>query len=90
LGSIVHPDFIGSKAAARAVWQFITGDTVHDGKDSNGIAAMMALSTCDKGVVLDMRAMNGATRDPSFDHFWKELEQQLNSYKTVHSRRHGN
>ncbi len=69
LGSIVHPDFIGSKAAAKVVWQFITGDTMHDGNDATVIAASWALSSCDQGTVLDMRAMNGATRDASFDPF---------------------
>ena len=89
LGHVVHPDFIGSKAAARAVWQFITGDNVDSGNDACGIAALWALNSCDKGVIVDMRAMSGATKDACYDPFWKELEQQSNSYKTVHSWRHG-
>jgi hypothetical protein len=66
LESVVHPDFIGSKVAARAVWQFITGDNVYSGNDASVIAALWALYSCDKGVIFDMRAMNGASKDPCF------------------------
>ncbi len=69
LGFVVHPDFIGTKAAAKAVWQFITGDTVQLGRNESEIAALWALNSCDQGVILDMRAMNGATKDPAFDPF---------------------
>ena len=89
LGSVVHPDFIGTKAAAKAVWQFITGDTIQLGRKECATAALWALNCCDQDVIFDMRAMNGATKDPAFDPFWKELEHQLHTYKTVHSRRYG-
>jgi hypothetical protein len=89
LACVVHPDFISSKAAAKAVWQFIAGDTVQLGRSDSATAALWALNSCDQDVIFDMRAMNGATKDPAFDPFWKELEEQLQSYKTVHSRRYG-
>ncbi len=88
LGAIVGPDFIHSKCAAKAVWQFITGCSVDAGCGGNAIAATWALHSCDKGIVMDMRAMNGKTKDPAYDHFWEELSRQLETYKTVHSRRH--
>ncbi len=89
LGSVVHPDFVGSMTTTKAVWQFITGGNVDSGNDASGIPALWALNSCDKGAVSDMRAMNGLTKYYRFDPFWKELEQKLNSNKTVHSRRHG-
>jgi len=38
---------------------------------------------------MDMRAMNGKTKYLAFVPFWEELKMQMESYKTVHSRRHG-
>ena len=77
MGAVVGPDFISNKLAAKAVWQFITGNNVDAGNDAYVIAAMWALNSCDQGIVLDMRSMNGATKNPAFEPFWKELEQQL-------------
>jgi hypothetical protein len=89
MGSVVHLDFMSSKAASNAVWQFITVDTVYH-KDVNTTAGVIwALGSGDEGGIIDMRAMHGKTEDPAFDPFWKELEHQLHSYKTVHSRRYG-
>ena len=53
------------------------------------VAAMWALDSGDKDIVLDMRAMNGTTKGNDFVPFSEELKRQLESYKTVHSRRHG-
>jgi hypothetical protein len=88
LGSVVGPDLICNKAAAKAVWQFITGSNVDAGDESNIVRAMWAMHSGDKGIVLDMRTMNGKTKDPAFDPFFMEMGRQLESYKTVHSRRH--
>ena len=89
-GNVVHLDFIGSKAAAKAIWQFITGNNVDAGNDAFVIASMWALNSCDQGIVLDLRSMNGgATKNHAFEPFGKELEHQLHAYKTVHSRRYG-
>jgi len=89
MGAVVGPDFICSKMAARAVWQFITGSSVDVGTEDKVIAAMWALNSSDKDIVMDMRTMNGKTKDSAFVPFWEELKRQLESYKTVHSRRHG-
>jgi hypothetical protein len=90
LGSVVHPDFISSKAAAKALWKFITSDTVYkDGSSAEVDVAMWALGSGDEGVIIDTRAMNVRTKNLAFDHFWKELELQLHSYKIVHTRRYG-
>jgi hypothetical protein len=88
MGAVVGPDLISSKMAAKAVWQFITGSSVHNGSEDNIIAAMWALHCCDKDIVMDMRTMNGKAKDDAFVPFWEELKRQLESYKTVHSRRH--
>jgi hypothetical protein len=87
--TVVHPDFIGSKDVANAIRQFITGNNVDASNDASVIVTMWALNSCDQGIVLDMRSMNGATKNPAFEPFWKELEHQLHTYKTVHSRRYG-
>ena len=88
LGSVIGPDLICSKAAAKAIWQFITGSNVDHGDESTVIAAMWAMHSGDKGIVLDMRTMNGKTKDAAFDPFFEEMRRQLESYKAVHSRRH--
>jgi hypothetical protein len=76
LGTIVSPDFIGTKAGAKAVWQFITGDNIDKTKEKSVIYAIFSLYSCELGVILDTRAMNGKTKDLAFDPFWKELEHQ--------------
>jgi hypothetical protein len=50
---------------------------------------MGALNSCEQGIVFGMRSMNGATKNLAFEPLWKELEQQLQAYKTAHSRRYG-
>ena len=89
LGAVVNADFINSKAAAKAVWIYITGSNVEADYKENVIAAHWALCCGDKDVVLDMRAMSGKKKDEAYDPFWQELIRQLEEYKTVHSRRHG-
>ena len=88
LGSAAGLDLICIKAAANAIWQFIIGSNVDHGDESTIIAAMWALHSGDKGIVLDMRTMNGKTKDEAFDPFFEEMRRQLESYKVVHSRRH--
>ena len=58
------------------------------GVETNIIAVMWALHYGDKGIVLNMRIMNGKTKDKAFDPFFEEMRRQLESYKVVHSRRH--
>jgi hypothetical protein len=86
---VVHPDIIGTKASTKAVWQFITSDTMQLGRKDCATAALWALNCCDQDVIFDMRAINGATKESVFNPFWKELPHQLHTYKTVHSRRYG-
>jgi len=61
LRSDVGSDLICSKAAAKVIWQFITSSNVEHGDETNIIAAMWALHSGDKGIVLDMRTMNCKT-----------------------------
>ncbi len=56
------PDVINSKAAAKAVWQFITGSSVDASNDEQVINALWALHSGNKDLVLDMRAMNGSRK----------------------------
>jgi hypothetical protein len=70
LGSVDGHDLICSKVAAKAIWQFITGSNVDHGNEANIIATMWALHSGDKGTVLDMRTMNGKTKDEAFDPFF--------------------
>ena len=58
------------------------------GDESTINAAMWVLHSGDKGIVLDMRTMNGKTKDEAIDPFFEEMRRQLESYKVVHSRRH--
>ncbi len=40
LGSVVHTDFISTKVAAKAVWQFIKGDAVQLGRNDSATVAL--------------------------------------------------
>ncbi len=67
--SVIGHDLICSKVAAIAIWQFITSSKVDHGDESNIIAAVWASDSGGKGIVLDMRTMNGKTKDEAFDPF---------------------
>ena len=71
MGAVVLPDFISSKVAAKAIWMFITGSNLESGDEANAIMALWVLNSGDKGVVLDMREMNGKTKDVAYDPFGK-------------------
>jgi len=88
MGAVFRPDFISSKVVANAIWMFITGSNLESGDEANAITALWVLNSGDKGIVLDMREMNGKTKDVAYDPFWEEFKRQLESYKTNHSRRH--
>ena len=70
LGAVVSPDFISTKVAAKAIWQFITCYIIEAGNKVNVIAARWALNSGDKDIVMDMRAMNVKTKDHAFVPFW--------------------
>ena len=70
LGSVDGLDLICSKAAAKATWQFIKGSNADHGDESTIITTMWALHYGDKSIVLNMRTMNGKSKDEAFDLFF--------------------
>jgi hypothetical protein len=88
MGAVVRPNFISSKVVAKTIRMFITGSHLESEDEANAITALWVLNSGDKGIFLDMREMNGKTKDVDYNSFWEELKRQLESYKTVHSQRH--
>ena len=63
MGAVVRPDFISSKVAAKAIRMFITVSNLESGDEANDIKALWVLISGGKGIVLDMREMNGKKKD---------------------------
>ena len=92
LAAVVHPSFVHSKSAARAVWRFITGHPLPENDDASNQAssvALVAITSGMKDLVTDLRLLNGHETNDAFQPFWTELKSQLNDYIAVHSRRKG-
>lgn len=92
MASVVHPSFVHSKFAARAVWRFITCNFMpeHDSQCPEATAvAHIAMSYGIQDMVYDLRMFNGQDKNDAFEPFWAELKLQLNDYIAVLSRRHG-
>ena len=93
LATTVHPSFISSKAAACAMFKYLTGDNLPHGrckgKDIAMQVAELALATQDFGIVQDLRELNGRPKNTSFDVFWSEIKSLLSFHARVDDRRHG-
>jgi hypothetical protein len=93
LSTTVHPSFIDSKAAACAMYTYLTGDNLPRercrGKDNAIQVAEIALATQDFEIIQDLRELNGRPKDKSFDVFWSEIKSLLESHARVDDRRHG-
>jgi hypothetical protein len=93
LATAVHPSFIDSKAAACAMYKYLTGDNLPrercKGKDTAIHVAEMALATQDFEIIQDLRELNGRPNNTSFDVFWGEIKSLLEKHARVDDRRHG-
>jgi hypothetical protein len=89
----VNPSFISSKAAAMAIYEYVSGERLprdaNKAKDTAIRMAELVLSTQDFNIVQDLRELNGRLESPSFDLFWIELKKILESHARVDDRRHG-
>ena len=93
LSTTVNPSFIDSKAAACAMYNYLTGDHLPrercKGKDNAMDMARLALASQDFDIVHDLRELNGRPRNTLFDLFWGEIKTLLESHARVDDRRHG-
>eukprot|EP00873_Tetraselmis_striata_P014838 jgi/Tetstr1/435102/TSEL_024070.t1 len=89
---VSEPGFVSSKAAAQAIFEFVTGDVVPAQAQSKvGLAtAFFALSSqISKDLILDMRQLNGRHNNKLFDPLWDAVLTLMDeNYKRVHDRRH--
>ena len=89
----VHPSFIDSKAAACAMYHYLTGDHLPrercKGKDSAIEMSRLALASQDPDIIHDLRELNGRPKNTLFDVFWGEIKCLLESHARVDDRRHG-
>ena len=89
----VNPSFISSKAAAMAIYEYVSGEMMprdaNKAKDTAIRMAELVLSTQDFDIVQDLRMLNGRPESPLFDLFWMELKKLLESHARVDDRRHG-
>eukprot|EP00873_Tetraselmis_striata_P036041 jgi/Tetstr1/456305/TSEL_043061.t1 len=85
----MKPSFMSSKAAARAVFEYLTGGKLpFDGSDEAASLASYALFADDLYVIFDLRKLNGEAGSTEFDVFWTKLAAQLKEHKRVDDRRH--
>ena len=93
LSTTVHPSFIDSKAAACAMYKYLTGDNLPTerckGKESAIRVAEIALATQDFDIIQDLRELNGRPKDIAFDVFWSEIKSLVEAHARVDDRRHG-
>ena len=93
LASTVHPSFIHSRAAAKAIWEYITGDrlpTNHSKYSQNAITlSAFALASQDLDIATDLRTLNGRPDSGKFDCFLDTAKAYLESLARVDDRRHG-
>ena len=73
LATVVSPSFINSKAAACAIYTYLTGDLLPrercKGKDDALVVAEVALAAQDPDTIPDLRILNGRPKNKVFDLF---------------------
>eukprot|EP00873_Tetraselmis_striata_P002924 jgi/Tetstr1/423188/TSEL_001308.t1 len=88
--NVLKPSFMSSKAAARAVFEYLTGGKLpFDGSDEAGSPASYALFVDDPDIIFDLGKLNGEPGSTEFDVFWTKFAAQLEEHKRVDDRRHG-
>ena len=89
----VNPIFINSKAAAMAIYEYVSGERLprdaNKAKDTVIRMTVLVLSTQDFEIVQELRTLKGRLESPLFDMFWMELKKLLQSHARVDDRRHG-
>jgi len=83
LSTVIHPSFIDSKAAACAMYNYLTRDHLPrercKGKGSNAMdMTRLALASQDFDIIQILRELNGRPRNTLFDVFWGEIKPPLN------------
>eukprot|EP00951_Prasinocladus_malaysianus_P030174 scaffold282650_cov17-Prasinocladus_malaysianus.AAC.2 len=90
---VVNKRFISSKAAAKAVYEYITGDNlpVDHSTDKRHCIVMadFCLASQDFDIIQDLRDLNGRPKSKTFDAFWAALQQMAEEHERVPDRRHG-
>jgi hypothetical protein len=89
LATVVKTNFISSRAAAQAVYEFITGDVMPKSTLSSEAiaAARFALNSQDPDIIVDLRKLNGRITNDLFDPFWAKMAAVVEG--RVDDRRHG-
>ena len=75
MATVVTKHFISSKAAAHALFEFITGDAMPKSTlSTNAIAtARFALNCQDPDIIVDLRKLNARVTNDLFDPFWAKM-----------------
>eukprot|EP00873_Tetraselmis_striata_P014883 jgi/Tetstr1/435147/TSEL_002607.t1 len=93
LAHVVNPTFIKTKAAAQAVYEYITSDRLPKqraaGHDHAILMSELALSCQDFDIITDLRELNGRPTSDLFDPFWDALAELMAEHSRVHDRRWG-
>jgi len=93
LASTVRPSFIKSKAVAKAIYEYISGDSLPTNyckghQDVDEMAAF-ALAGQDLDSITDLRELNGHPESDTFERFCEEAAVYVESLARMDNRRHG-
>jgi len=89
MANVVNTNFISSRAATQAVYEFITGNIMPKSSLSTKAfaAARFALNCQDTGIIVDLRKLNARVTNDLFDLFWAKMVVVVEG--RVDDRRHG-
>jgi hypothetical protein len=89
LAALVNGNFVSNTTAAKAIFEFITGDQLSIDLLSEDVtnAASFALNCQDSDIIVDMRKLNARPKHNTFDQFWAKMAEMIEG--RVSDRRHG-